>query len=177
MIKRISKKQEWYLNIIINQLGLIMEEPYSYENAYSFISENIKHIDIKKGYTEYKSYRKYYNFPTEKQWYLIQQIENKTEVKFEGNNFEEANKYIKKYKDCKRHDFEEKRRSLEVERYEGAYSASGISYSNSGDFEGNYNQYTGIMSNDSMYIEDMLNKAIFWSGGVGVLSDDGRSYL
>lgn len=175
MSRRVTKKQEWFLNLIINQTGLIVGSELTYENVYKFIQENIIYIDFERGKKEYNNYKKYYNFPTEKQWDLIEQIEKRTELEFEGNSFEEANKFIKKYKECRRRDL------YRPATYSNEYEVlSYHEYCNSNNFsnkERGYCEYTGAMSYEARIVEDVLNRGIFYSGGVSVISDDGRSYL
>lgn len=147
--RKITKKQEYLINIIVEQLGLIIDGEINTKTAYDFINENIKSVDINRGLNK----KGYYNFPTIKQWNAIECIEKRTGTTFNGNSFEDACDFINdNQKPIKR-----------------VYQNSG-NYHKSSKISGGC--YVGY---DAHSIEKMLDTAIFYSGGVGIYSDD-RSF-
>lgn len=157
----ITKKQEYIMNIIYNQLGAIMEGEPTRANAKDFISDNINYINFNKAERQYSSYEKIYNFPTERQWFAIRKIEREENVDFTGTTFDDASEFISFYKEnrgCSGPVF-------------NSYDDCLISKNDSCD-----NIWKGAMPNtgissEARELDEMLTSAIFLSGGVNVFQD------
>lgn len=150
----ITKKQEYLMNIIVNQLGAIIDGELNRINASKFISDNIDFIDINKGNAEFNNYNKYYNFPTEKQWKAIFAIENKHNIKFDGTTFEDAKLFIKEYSIMHNSSTGEIKKKYNY---------------NDCDSNDRCNSFNGVRAGyTAREIEDTLNAAIFFSGGVNI---------